>query len=78
VQGILIFYGNTNDNHQLGTGYFVNQRGETAVKRVEIVSDRKSYIVLRRLWCNIILLFVKGRSVEKSDDLNDRFFAKLE
>ena len=38
-----------NENLQLGTGIFVHHRKRSAVKRVEFVSDRVSYIVLRSL-----------------------------
>ena len=33
-------------NHQLGTGLFVHHRTVSAVKRVEFISDRMSYIIL--------------------------------
>jgi len=41
------FYAKVNENHQLETGYFVHHRRVSAVKRVEFVSDRMPYIVLR-------------------------------
>ena len=45
----------------------------SAIKRVEFVSDRMSYIVLRGRWCNIIDLNVHARSEDKSGDSKDSF-----
>ena len=72
------FYGKGNENHQLETGLFVHQRIASAVTRVEFVSDRVSYIVMRGCWCNIIVLNVHAPSEEKSDESKDSVYEELE
>jgi hypothetical protein len=62
----------------LGTGFFVHHRIISAVKTVEFISDRVSYIVLRGRWCNFIVLNVHAPSEDKSDDLKDSFHEELE
>ena len=63
----IFLHGNGNRSHQLGTGFFVHYRLGSAVKGVEFVSDRMSYIVLRGRWCNIIVSNVHATCEEKSE-----------
>jgi hypothetical protein len=57
-----------NKYHQLRTGLFVFHRIVSAIKRVEFVSDRMTYIVLRGCWFNYIVLNMQAPSEEKSGD----------
>jgi hypothetical protein len=41
------FYGKWNENHEIGYTFFVHNRILLADKRVEFVSDRMSYMILR-------------------------------
>jgi hypothetical protein len=72
------FYGKENENHELGRGFFIHKRIILAVKRVDFVSDRMSYIILRGCWCNIIVLNVHVPTEDKIGDVRDRFYKELD
>jgi exonuclease III len=54
--------------------YFVDEPR----KRIEFVSDRMSYIILRGHWCLVIVLNVHAPTEDKTDDVKDRFYEELE
>ena len=62
----------------MGRGVFVHHRTVSEINRVEFVSDRLSYIVLRVRWCNIIVLNVQAPDEVKSDASKNSFCEELE
>jgi hypothetical protein len=56
----------------------VHKRIISAVKRAEFVSDWMSYIILRGLWCHIIILNVHAPTEGKTDDVKDSIYEELE
>jgi hypothetical protein len=58
--------------------FFVHKRIISAVRKVEFVSDRMSYIILRGRWCHIIVLNVHAPTEDKTDDVKDSFYEEVE
>jgi hypothetical protein len=50
----------------------------SAVKRVEFVSDRMSYIIVSDCWCHVIVLNVHAPTEDKTYDMKDSFCKELE
>jgi hypothetical protein len=67
------FYGKGNENLELNTGFFVQKRIISAVKRVEFVNDRMLYMILRGCWCQIIVVNVYALTEDNTDDVKDSF-----
>jgi hypothetical protein len=49
----------------------------SAFRRVEFVSGRMSYIIVRGRWCNIIIVNVHAPCEDKSNDVMDNFYEEL-
>jgi hypothetical protein len=56
----------------------VHRRIIPAVKRVEFVSDRMSYKILRGRWCHNIVLNVHAPTEDKVDDVKNSFYEEFE
>jgi hypothetical protein len=54
----------------------VHKRIISAVKRVEFVSDRMSYMILRGQ-CDVIVLNVHAPTEDKIDETKERFYEEL-
>jgi hypothetical protein len=74
----MCFYGESNENHELVTGYFAHKRIISVVKSGEFVSDRMSYIILTDCWIHIIVLNVHAPTEDKIDDVKDSLYEKFE
>ena len=74
AKNYIFFHGKGQEKTQLGTGFFVHHVKVSPIKTAEFVSDRKSQIVLRGRWCNIIVLNVHA----PSDDSKYSFYEELE
>jgi hypothetical protein len=74
-RGLYFFYGKGKSSI---TYSFFNQRIVLAVKRVEFLSGRISYIVLRCCWCDIIALNAHASTADKSEVSKDSFCEELE
>jgi hypothetical protein len=75
---ISYFYGKGIENHELGTSFFVHKRIISAIERVEFISDRMSYIILRGRWYDIMALTVHVPTEDKIYDIKERFYEELE
>jgi hypothetical protein len=47
AEDYMFFYGEGNGDHKLGTGFFVDKSIISAVNRVESITDRTEYVILR-------------------------------
>jgi hypothetical protein len=77
AQDYTFFYGQGNGDHHLGAGFLIHKRIVSVVRKLNFISDRMSYIILRGRWCNIIVLNVHTPCEDKGDDAKDTFYEEL-
>jgi hypothetical protein len=56
----------------------VQKRTITAVKRVDFVSNKMSYRILRSRWCYIVVLNVHAPTEDNIGNVKDNFYKELE
>jgi hypothetical protein len=49
----------------------------SAARRVELVNDRMSYIILRGQWCYTIVLNVHAPFEDNNDDIKDSIYEEV-
>ena len=72
------FLWKSNRKSSTGNRIFVHHRIVSAVKRVEFVSDRMSYTVLKGRWCNTVIFSMHAANEKESNDSKDSFYEELE
>jgi hypothetical protein len=68
-----VFCASGKANHRLRTGFLIQKKIMSAVRKVESFSDRIPYIKLRGRWFDITVLNVHAPTYDKSDDTKDSF-----
>jgi hypothetical protein len=61
----------------LGQVFLCIRESYQQLRRVEFVSDRMSYIILRGRWCNTSVINVHAPCEDTSDDIKDSFYEEL-
>jgi hypothetical protein len=56
----------------------VHRRTISAVKRIEFISDKMSYIILRGCWYYVTAINIHAPTEDKVDDVKDSFYEELE
>jgi hypothetical protein len=70
-------YGKGNENHELGTSFFVCIKVSYQHSR-EFISDRMSYIIVRGRWYQVIVLNVHAQTEGITDDVKASFYEEFE
>jgi hypothetical protein len=68
------FYKEGNEDHQLGTDFFIHKRNISAVRRLEFINGRMCCITGRGRCCKVTALAVHVPFVDKSNNTKDSFY----
>jgi hypothetical protein len=71
-------FGTWNVRSLYRAGILMTVLKELARYKIDLVSDRMSYIILRGRWCHIIVLNVHAPTEDETDNLKGSFYEELE
>lgn len=75
---IIIYGGNTQNKHELGTGFVIKKELWGNVLNFKAFNDRISKLRIKGKWKNITMINVHAPTEEKEDDIKEDFYNDLE
>ena len=63
---------------EYGTGFLVGRRFLSAMREVQFVSDRISYIILKGKLHDFVIVNIHGPTEDKNNKMKDEFYEELE
>uniref|UniRef100_A0A1B0DRK3 Uncharacterized protein n=1 Tax=Phlebotomus papatasi TaxID=29031 RepID=A0A1B0DRK3_PHLPP len=75
---VLYYCGSQNNQHHFGTGFLIHKKLKTSIIGFTPISDRMCSIRIRGRFHNITIFSVHAPTLDKSDDIKEEFYAKLE
>jgi hypothetical protein len=72
-RGLYIFLWRRKWGSSVRYRFFVHKKIISAVRRVQLISKRVSFVIIKGRWCNITVLNARAPCEDKGDDVKDSF-----
>ena len=73
----LFFYGGSRKG-KLGTGIAINKKFKSAIKEIQFVNERLSYVKMAGKWYNYVFINVHCPTEDKDEETKDEFYGEFE